>query len=174
MTMQRFAISDYHLGHENILKFKRDDGSPLRDFPSLDAMHQAIIDGWNSVVRDQDTCYIIGDVAIKKSALSVLHAMRGRKILIAGNHDLEDAKDYLKFFADVRGVVVFPHKAVLTHVPVHPESLLRPSWPRNIHGHLHANVVKDKWGKPDPKYINACCEQLNYVPKTIDELVEGK
>lgn len=170
MTHQRFVISDYHLGHEKMLTFMHGE-KRLRDFSSLEEMHQRIIDGWNSVVRDQDTVYVLGDVVInKKKGFHVLHALRGRKILVGGNHDLEDAKDYLKVFADVRGVVVFPHKAVLTHVPVHSDSLMRPSWPKNFHGHTHGNLVRDRFGKPDKRYVNVCCEQLDYIPRTIDEL----
>lgn len=170
--LNRFVISDHHLGHENILTFQH-DGKPLRDFKSLDAMHQAIIDGHNSVVTDEDTVYFLGDVVMNwKKGSHVLHALKGRKILVRGNHDLEDAKDYLKFFADVRGIEVLANVAVLTHVPVHPECLLRKSWPRNIHGHLHMNRIPGEFGKPDPQYINVCVEQLGYVPKRIGELVK--
>lgn len=168
---RRFVISDHHLGHENIIKFEH-DGKPLRDFASMTDMHQAIIDGHNSVVTAADTVYFIGDVVMNwKRGHEVLYKMNGRKILIHGNHDLEDTAHYLKFFAKVVGVIVLPNIAVLTHVPVHPECLKRPSWPRNIHGHLHRNVIPDQWGKPDPRYINVCVEQLDYVPKRIEELV---
>lgn len=164
---RRFVISDHHLGHENILTFTNGTGKLTRPFDTLDEMHEVIIECHNKVVRPEDTVYFLGDVVInRKKGFPILPLLNGRKILIKGNHDIFKLKDYLPHFADIRGVHVLPHKAVLSHVPLHPDSVDRPSWNLNIHGHLHQNTLND------PRYFNACVERLNYIPKDIEEIIQ--
>ena len=56
---------------------------------------------------------------------------------------------------------------ILTHIPIHPESLAR--WGLNVHGHLHANVVKLSLAQiPDPRYFNVSMEQINYTPISLE------
>ena len=43
-----FFISDTHFGHAGILSFKREDGSPLRDFLSVEEMDEHMVERWNS------------------------------------------------------------------------------------------------------------------------------
>ena len=130
-------------------------------------MHDYIIEKHNSVVRDCDTVYFLGDVVINKNkGMHILKALKGRKILIKGNHDIFKLKDYAEHFQDIRGVHVIPHKAILSHVPLHPDSVARPSWKINIHGHLHPNIISDE------RYFNACVERLDYTPKDIEEILK--
>ncbi len=164
----RFVIGDLHAEQANILKFKH-NGYPLRPFRCLQDMHDCITVNWNGRVNNKDTVYVLGDVAFKKHGLEILKNMNGRKILVKGNHDIFKLKDYIPYFEDVRAIVVLPNKAILTHIPVHPDCLKRKTWGRNIHGHLHANHIKRWWGGRDSRYINVSCEQVNYTPITIEE-----
>ena len=50
-----YYISDLHLGHYNVLRF---DGRP---FNTCSEMEDTIIKNWNSVVKKEDTVYILGD-----------------------------------------------------------------------------------------------------------------
>lgn len=59
-----FLAADHHLAHEAILTFKRDDGSPLRDFASITEHDEYLICRHNSVVRPNDKVYFLGDVAM--------------------------------------------------------------------------------------------------------------
>lgn len=170
MSPRRFVISDTHWGHENILKFKRDDGSPLRPFASLDEMHNIMIHNWNSVVRPCDTVYHLGDVVINRKWLWIMEKLNGKKRLVRGNHDIFSTADFLKHFDEIYGVRAFPEKGViLSHIPLHPDSLDR--WKYNIHGHTHSRVVKLPNGSPDKRYICVSVEHTNYAPVELDSLI---
>lgn len=161
-----FITSDLHLGHSNILTFKDKDGNPLRPFESAEHMHGTLIYNWNKVVGYKDKVYVLGDVVIKRWAFRFLDNLNGDKVLIRGNHDIYKLEEYAKYFRDIRACHVLD-RHILTHIPLHPDSLSR--WKANIHGHLHSNhVMLD--GKPDPRYINVCVEQTNYTPVAWDSI----
>jgi calcineurin-like phosphoesterase family protein len=151
-----FLVSDTHFGHAKICTFLRDDGTPVRPWDDYQEMEDALVENWNSVVKDGDRVYHLGDVAIARSGLRVLEKLKGRKVLIRGNHDIFKLQDYAKYFDDVRGCFLLDLLA-LTHVPVHPESF-QGKWRGNVHGHLH-------WRKhEDPRYFNVCVECTDYTP----------
>ena len=165
-----FFCSDHHFGHANILTFKRSDNTPLRPFATLEEMNEAIIANHNSVVRPQDKVYFLGDVVMstKSYALDFLSRMNGEKVLIKGNHDQCKPQAYLEHFKDIRGSHQFDG-LIMTHIPIHPESLAR--WGLNVHGHLHANrVVRELSHLPDPRYFNVSLEQINYTPISLEEI----
>jgi calcineurin-like phosphoesterase family protein len=132
-----------------------------------------MIDRHNAIVRPEDRVYFVGDVCFHKKHLYKVGQMNGRKVLIKGNHDLLEMKDYLQYFDDVRGVHQFKGM-VITHIPVHPDSLGR--WGFNVHGHLHANrVMSPKYsGRPDERYFNVSVECINYTPISLDEVMKFK
>lgn len=155
-----FLISDTHFGHSNILDFKQANGEPVRPFKSVVEMDETMIENWNRVVKPEDKIYHLGDVAFKVATLRTLERLNGRKVLIKGNHDTLKPSQYAKYFYDVRGYHIMD-KCLLSHIPIHPSSMSR--WRRNIHGHLHNNLVMLD-GQPDERYINVCVEQINYTP----------
>ena len=159
-----FFISDTHFGHANILNFKRDDGSPLRDFPCVEEMDQHIIDRWNSVVRPQDHVYHLGDVAMNQKYVATVQRCAGHKRLVRGNHDIYRTKIYLPFFDEIYGIRVLDG-IIFTHIPIHPESLGR--FKANIHGHTHGSPP----GKFGERYINVSVEALDdYTPVSLEDL----
>lgn len=165
-----FFASDHHFGHANILTFKRADGTALRDFKDVDHMNEHIIQKHNETVRPNDKVYFLGDVVMnrKNSGLKILERLNGEKILIKGNHDQCDANAYLEYFKDIRGSHQF-EGLIMTHIPIHPESLAR--WGLNVHGHLHHNVVKLPLAQiPDKRYFNVSMERINYTPISLEEI----
>ncbi len=59
-----------------------------RPFSSVDEMNEAMIANWNGVVKNCDTVYVIGDFAWKTDkAEEFLTRLKGKKVLIMGNHD---------------------------------------------------------------------------------------
>ena len=165
-----FFASDHHFGHANILTFKRDDGTPLREFVDVDHMNEHIVNCHNSVVRPGDKVYFLGDVTMdrKSRGLEILQRMNGEKILIKGNHDQCKPEAYLRYFKDIRGSHQF-EGLIMTHIPIHPESLAR--WGLNVHGHLHANVVRMPLSQiPDRRYFSVCMERINYTPISLEEI----
>ena len=153
-----YIISDPHFSHENIIKYS------TRPFKNADEMNEALINNWNSVVTSSDTVYVLGDVAFKKNKLSILNLLNGRKILIPGNHDIYEVKEYLKYFDDVRGYMI-KENIIFSHIPVHPDELLR--FIGNIHGHLHEKTLNDK------RYYSVCVEQINYTPILLDTTIQN-
>lgn len=165
-----FFASDHHFDHANILTFKRDDGTPLREFDSVDHMNEYIVNSHNRVVKPGDKTYFLGDVCMdrKGRGLEILARMNGEKILIKGNHDQCKAEAYLKYFKDIRGSHQFGG-LIMTHIPIHSESLAR--WGLNVHGHLHYNVVRMPLSQiPDRRYFNVGMERINYTPISLEEI----
>jgi calcineurin-like phosphoesterase family protein len=182
MSYNIFFASDYHFRHSKPYNtFKRPDGRFLRyEFANAEECDEAMIERHNAVVKDNDRIYMVGDIAFHKRDLPLLGRMKGRKVLIKGNHDTCDLKDYLPYFDDIRGVHQFAGM-VITHIPIHPDSLAR--WGMNVHGHLHANRVMYKkehtpknvgcyyyTNEIDPRYFNVSVEQINYTPISLEEI----
>ena len=166
----RFVISDTHFTHTNSwAKFKLKDGSPMRPFNSNEEMDETMIDNWNRVVTDHDTVYHLGDVVINKKGLALVNRLKGRKILIRGNHDIFDDQLYRDAgFEQIHGVRVFVDRWIMSHIPLHPDSVT-DRFRVNVHGHYHANeVMLDD--AIDPRYISACVEMNDYTPVSFDEL----
>lgn len=161
---KRFYIGCPHFGHRNIITFiDNETGQRIRPFDSVEEMDEYMVDRWNNLVRDVDTVVVMGDVCINRKALSTLDRLKGRKILIKGNHDIFKLRDYAKYFDDIRAFEVKPGRgAVLSHVPVHPGSI-KDGWV-NVHAHLHQNEIDD------PRYINVCVEHIDYAPLEWDLL----
>jgi calcineurin-like phosphoesterase family protein len=87
-----FFTADLHLGHANIIKFT---GRPFRrgDELLIDEMDEALINNWNARIGDRDTVYVLGDFCIwrdKKAPARYFRRLKGRKILVAGNHDKQE------------------------------------------------------------------------------------
>lgn len=134
-----------------------------------------MIKNWNALVGPKDVVYHLGDVVINRRYIQTLGRFNGRKILVGGNHDIFKLEDYYAYFEDIKGVVKLDVKGeeirsyYFTHIPIHPESI--PVWcAANVHGHLHANRVLDKWGKIDPRYICVSVEHTNYAPVPVENL----
>ncbi len=160
MSIVRF-IADLHLGHTNMALH--------RGFSSVEEHDEHIIAKWNSVVTKRDVTYILGDVTMEKSApYPLLDRMNGVKHIVLGNHDRrQDAKRLLQYAESIAGMIQYKG-VMLTHCPIHPMEL-DYRFNKNIHGHIHEKVVLLN-GSPDPRYICVSCEQVDYTPKTLQEL----
>ena len=174
-----WVYADPHFSHANILNFKRHDGSPLREFKSIEEMDAFMIHWYNELVSPEDRVYILGDVAMNRKGLDrAVPSLNGRKVLVKGNHDMDKLAYYSQYFDDVRAYV--PKKGfILSHIPIHPGSLGR--WNVNIHGHLHYNRVGQDYyddpnnvGKPDERYECVSVEHTNYRPVLLDDILKRK
>lgn len=177
--MNIFFISDTHYGHEApCTTFKRDDGSKLRDFSCAAECDQFQEEQWNKTVGKKDKVYHLGDISMTNQGLNILHRLNGEKVLIKGNHDKQNLSRYATYFKDVRGSHQFDGM-LLTHIPVHPDSLGR--WGFNVHGHTHHRRVTvdvdDVAGyrrEPDPRYFCVSVECINYTPISLEEVKKFK
>lgn len=174
MSHRTFIIADPHWLHPGVCKFLREDGTKLRPWDSEIEMTEEMIKAHNEIVRPSvDKVYVLGDIVLKgKKQLEVLRRLNGRLCLIMGNHDIYGAKEYLKYFYDVRAY----HKLDMmwmSHIPIHPGSLGRVT--ANIHGHIHSREVLLPDGSVDPRYFCVSAERTNYRPmEWSDVLIQVK
>lgn len=166
----RFIISDTHFGHKGIVAFTTRNGAPLRPWDNIEDHDQALIENWNAVVRPEDSVYHLGDFCINRKYMAVAGKLNGRKKLVRGNHDVFKTKEYMEYFDEIYGSVVFkvdiPYgnkNVLLTHIPVHEESLER--WVANFHGHTHDNAA------PGNKYVSFCVEKIKYTPCAWEDAI---
>lgn len=158
--MNVFLVSDLHLGHANICKFLREDGTKLRPWDDINEMDEAIIQNWNAVVRPNDKVYDLGDCVINRRCLPTLARLNGKKRLIRGNHDIFRTSEYLEYYDEIYGVRVLAD-LILSHYPIAKDSLNRPT---NVHGHIHHRDI------PDGRYFNVGVERINYTPIALEDL----
>ena len=172
-----WVYSDPHFYHGNICKFTKEDGSKLRPWDDANEMTEDMIKWYNEMVDDGDRVYILGDVAFSAANMtSAVSRLKGRKVLVPGNHEPPKMRKYFDLFDDVRGYVV-KKGFIMSHIPIHPGSLSR--WELNIHGHTHANAVKDMFGRhqlqsEDKRYYCACVERTNFRPILLDDILKER
>jgi len=153
MSSQIRFIADLHFSHKNM--------AIKRGFSDATEHDEYIIDKWNSVVKKHDTTWILGDLTMeKKTDYHLLNRLKGFKKVVLGNHD-HHARELLNYVNSVWGSYKY-EGFILTHIPIHDSEIDR--FMGNIHGHIHENIIGGKW-------INASCEQIDYTPRTLDELL---
>ena len=176
-----FLYSDPHFGHAGVCRFLRADGvTKLRPWDNPADMDEELIKRYNERVRSNDKCYFLGDVVINRKALKTLSRLNGDKVLIRGNHDIFPDVEYREYFRELRAYHVM-NGMILSHIPVHAESLGR--FGVNIHGHTHANRVKKARGvdartgeilysdENDVRYHCVCVEQTDFAPILFEDVI---
>lgn len=162
---EKFFISDTHFFHSNILKFTGDDGKRIRPWNSLEDMHEYMIEKWNSVVKDNDYVYHLGDVTFQYHGAfnNLMSRLKGKKRLIVGNHDKIWNPALQMNFEKVslwKGFKEWNFTAV--HIPLMLQSLRDGAY--CVHGHVHQNSLSN------PNYINVSVEVRDYTPVHIDTI----
>ena len=169
-----FLVSDTHFGHKGVCHFTRNDGvTKLRPWDNPDEMDEAMVEAWNDRVKPTDKVYHLGDVVINRKSLGIMRRLNGDKVLIRGNHDIFKDEDYRAHFRELRAYHVMDGM-ILSHIPLHPESLGR--FGVNIHGHLHSNrvmIAKHAGATPviDVRYHNVCVEMTDFAPILFEDVV---
>jgi calcineurin-like phosphoesterase family protein len=177
-----FLVSDTHFGHAGVCRFTRNDGvTKLRPWDDPAEMDEFMIAAWNERVRPNDKVYHLGDVVINRKSLVTLARLNGDKVLIRGNHDIFRDDEYRQYFRELRAYHVM-NGMILSHIPLHPESLGR--FGVNIHGHLHANRVMKPRGvnvvtgkvlysdEIDLRYHCVCVEQTDFAPILFEDVIK--
>ena len=188
-----YYISDLHLLHENVLRFDN------RPFESIKEMQETIVNNWNSKVTNGDTVYILGDVSMrgkKEDLIALVATLKGRKVLVKGNHDdvsdyryqqlFDEIVDYKEIHDSVNGQ---NYDLVLCHYPIF-------SWKKMgrgtilLYGHTHDSAEDQYFQKclaemnsnecrhahdRDVVAINVGCMKpwMNYEPRLLKELLEA-
>lgn len=153
-----FFISDYHLFHNNVLKFDN------RPFADVHEMHIAIEERWNSVVGKDDTVIYLGDLSFgKKNDNTFIEGLfwrlNGHIHFVLGNHDkfenikslprIETVSDYLEVRVTEMGDVNGKEQRIETlfccmHYPIYSWNKKHHDNSFLIHGHSHQNLVESE------------------------------
>lgn len=196
-----YYISDMHLFCKSQTQAgKRNyDNRPFRD---LEEMHQYFLQHWNAKITNGDTVYILGDLSPrgKKDALVALVAqLKGKKVLIKGNHDDLSDYRYQQLFHEICDYKEITdsfegksYKLVLSHYPIlmwngqHAGTIL-------LYGHTHRSAEEDYFQKcigmmndsealqlrrPHEQAFyayNVGCmfPYMNYEPRTLKEILSS-
>lgn len=166
-----WLVSDTHFNHANILGFKDKNDKKFRGdlFKDVTEMNEKMIYNWNRLVKPEDKVYHLGDVYFgsQEEADKILSRLMGRKRLIVGNHDTVYGKGNVlqKHFKKIYLWRLFKEfNMLLSHVPVHSESIRKVEY--NVHGHIHE---KNSYG---PQYVNVCVEKTDYSPVHIEDAIK--
>lgn len=78
-----FVWSDPHFGHANVIKYSE------RPFADVTEMNETLIDNYNTAVGASGVCLWLGDCFLSsfEAAITIMQRLKGRKILVLGNHD---------------------------------------------------------------------------------------
>lgn len=154
-----YYISDLHFGHGNVIKF---DGRP---FENTEEMEKELVKNWNETVGKEDVVYVIGDFCWDKGKewIRILKELKGKKVLIRGNHDLKSMNEELKGMwedvKDYKEITDGENKIILCHYPI---LFYKGSYDENVwmlHGHVHERT----------KEAEQCREMIKEIRKEKNE-----
>jgi len=178
-----FFISDFHIGHRNVIRF--DDRPFLTEDgqPDLEMMHTTIVENWNRVVKKSDVVFYLGDLCFGRvgQALSIVKSLNGTIHFIMGNHDrFKDIQSYNRFntindYVDltIKSDVDATYHFTLMHYPIY-------SWNRashgsfHVHGHTHQNLHHGESGEyyVGRRAFDAGCNGIDYTPISYKDVIE--
>jgi calcineurin-like phosphoesterase family protein len=163
-----FITSDYHLGHNNIIKYCN------RPFKNVDDMNWTIIKNYNNVVKQDDLCYNLGDVIFtggteygKEKFNYYLRHLNGRHVIIKGNHEKSN-----KIVDEIQSASMF--KCGLKWYLVHDPINSKIEYDVNLVGHVHnAWLISELHEKNKVSLIiNCCVDMWKFRPVPFTKLFE--
>ena len=183
-TGKVFITSDTHYGHKNICRgvtnWRTQDGEvpvqSTRDFQTIEQMNQRLVDGINSVVGQDDTLIMLGDVSFggfDNIGIFLERLVCHNIHLILGNHDthIDRDRDFVqKRFLSVQHyleVNIECKDFVLCHYPLQ-------SWHGmnkgviHLHGHVHLPENR-KFG--NGKRMDVGVDGNGMDPYNIDDII---
>lgn len=160
-----FLTADLHFGDASIIEYEK------RPFSSVEAMDEALIANWNCAVSDNDTIIVAGDFSSHgaERTTEILKQLKGRKILVRGNHDWMSSEAYgLAGFSEVSSRPII-HKDwfVISHEPPHYYNDSMPFF--YIYGHVHGTELYPTITKQS---ACVCVERWDYRPVDFHDLLE--
>ena len=165
MSFERvWFISDLHLAHKNIIKYCS------RPFDNVNQMNEILIQNWNKKIRVEDRVFVLGDFALcgKDKIIEFGNQLKGRKILILGNHDGASLTTYYNagFEMVSKFPIIFQDFFILSHEPIEFLPLNTPFV--NIFGHVHNDM---RFPTSTPHGACVSVERWNYMPVEFNQLI---
>lgn len=164
-----YFTSDLHLGHSGIISMQN------RPFSTVEEMNRVIITNFNSVVRKNDTVYILGDICHNmkiEDANELINKMNGKKILLLGNHDKKYDESLFNEICDFKTASLNGIYFALMHYPM----LL---WPKKnsgsiqLHGHIHARESYNIQNRDEGIFrYDVGVDANNFYPVSVKQIIE--
>lgn len=181
-----YLTSDTHYFHTNIIKHGE------RPFADVTEMNEALVNNFNSVVKQEDEVYFLGDFSMNTNGLVIVKKLSGLIYLLPGNHDkcfpwngkaqLADRRKryydagFKKILERETTMQIGDESVILNHFPYredNPEYTQKYAEYRPvdkggwlIHGHCHQSWLKKG------RMINVSCEPWNYFPVSLDQILQ--
>lgn len=156
-----FWTSDLHFNAERTLVMSK------RPFDTVPDMNDNMIRNWNKTVGKEDVVYILGDFG----DYSYAQYLNGHKILIPGNYDRTDEKEFIlshdfiqvtddKFSIEYRG-----YKINMVHEPKLLNRQYMEKDEINLFGHVHKLCMVKPFG------LNVGTDCHNFTPIDFDTIL---
>lgn len=169
-----WLTSDTHFNHNKDFIWK------YRGFDNVEDMNEAIVENWNSVVKDDDIVYHLGDVIMGQdleSGLRIVQKLKGQKYLAYGNHDTNarlKAFATNHFFKEIQmgyRIKYGKFHFVTTHYPTITANANDNTF-LNLYGHTHqqTNFFSDEAGIKTYMY-HVGVDSHNCMPVNLEDLV---
>ena len=162
--------SDFHLGHNNIIQYCS------RPYLDVEEMNRNLIDNWNSLVKEGDTCYLLGDLGFMTwgDLKPLIEELKGTIHVVLGNHDSKIRDVLIDTFniasvSDLLEIKVAKQYITLCHYPMR-------SWNRshygswNLHGHMHSSSPMEL--SEGLKRIDVGVDAWNGYPCSLNQIRE--
>jgi calcineurin-like phosphoesterase family protein len=174
--VRKFYISDPHFMHAAMLTMQP------RPFSTIEEHDETIIENWNSVVGERDLVHVLGDFSMKLTeredrVREIFKALKGRKILVIGNHDVDKHFRLHPTLASLpwdnkpefmRVVKDGGHRLVLCHYGIR-EWQGRHSGAFHFYGHAHGRLAAEGRSRD----VGVDMPDVWFKPRTFEELTAG-
>ena len=164
-----YFTSDLHLGHRGIVEMQN------RPFSDAEEMNRILLGNYNAVVQKTDTVYILGDICHHvpvEQANKLIGKMKGKKILVRGNHDKEYDNNLFDEICDFKTVSWNGVYFALMHYPM-------LSWPKQnsgsiqLHGHIHAHEEYNLRNREEGiRRYDVGVDANHYYPVSVKQIIE--
>lgn len=151
-----------------------------RGFASVTEMNEAIIERHNEILTPEDTIYVLGDLMLggqNLDGIEMIKAIKGNKIIIAGNHDTDRRKQaYFKELNipvwDACRINYAGYHFYLSHYPTITSNLEKESLKQctlNLFGHTHQ---KNNFFYDMPFMYHVGVDSHDCYPVSVDQIIE--
>ena len=166
-----YFTSDCHFNHKNIIPYCN------RPFANVAEMNRVLIDNWNSVVKSEDTVYVLGDFILGNADTvpDILRQLNGTIILVRGNHDTRAKLNiYNALGIEVKDIAYVPYKGrffMCCHFPIASEEFIKMVVENNsevvmLYGHVHDQAPKGY----DRGTYHIGADTNNFTPISIEQV----
>lgn len=178
-----FFSSDHHFFHNKVIQYCNRPFTELI-VPGIDiisaveVMNRTLIRNWNSVVKETDTIYFLGDLsfASAEKTIEIVKQLNGKLYWIIGNHDtklikhseltslFEWVKERETIYIQDPEATKGRYKIILDHYPL-------LSWDSSCHGsiHLHGHC-HGTLQHPNKNALDVGVDVWNFTPVSFEQI----